>query len=56
MLQITFWNTGDPAYRWHEMFGKIWPTDISGNGMLAQMLLGTATYDATIVAWDLKYL
>jgi len=54
MLQITFWNAGDPAFRWHEMLRKLWPTDISGKGMLAQMLLGTATYDATIVAWDTK--
>ena len=50
MLQITFWNAGDPAFRWHEMLRKLWPTDISGKGMLAQMLLGTATYDATLVA------
>ncbi|HEY0651834.1 MAG TPA: phosphatase PAP2 family protein [Chryseosolibacter sp.] len=55
MKQITYWNAGAPGYRWHTMVSKLWMTDITGNGALAQMLMGTAIYDATIAAWDAKY-
>jgi membrane-associated phospholipid phosphatase len=55
MQKIIFWNAGSPGYRWYAMMGKLWTTDISGNGALANMLLGTAIYDATIAAWDSKY-
>jgi len=55
MQQISFWNAGSPGYRWHEVVSKVWTTEITGKGMLAQMLLGTAIYDATIAAWDTKY-
>jgi hypothetical protein len=37
------------------MVSKLWTSDITGNGALAQMLLGTAIFDATIAAWDSKY-
>lgn len=53
--QIAFWSAGSPGYRWQEMIGKIWVTDTSANGALANMVLGVATYDATIAAWDTKY-
>jgi len=53
--QIIYWNAGAPGYRWHEMMSKLWTNDISNNGVLANMLLGTSIYDATIVAWDTKY-
>jgi len=53
--QIIFWNAGAPGYRWHEMMSKLWTVDISNTGVLANMLLGTAIYDATLVAWDTKY-
>jgi membrane-associated phospholipid phosphatase len=53
--KMQFWNAGAPGYRWHGMMGKLWMTDFSGKGALAQLLLGTATYDATIAAWDTKY-
>ncbi|HYC85322.1 MAG TPA: phosphatase PAP2 family protein [Chryseosolibacter sp.] len=55
LQRIAFWNAGSPDYRWHSMLSKLWTTDISGNGALANMLLGTATYDAIIAAWDTKY-
>ncbi|HYE56207.1 MAG TPA: phosphatase PAP2 family protein [Chitinophagaceae bacterium] len=55
MTQIRFWNAGAPGYRWYDMMFKLWITDISNNGALAQMLLGTSIYDATIAAWDTKY-
>jgi len=55
MQQIQFWNAGAPGYRWYEVMNKLWMTDISNNGALAQMLLSTAIYDATLAAWDTKY-
>lgn len=53
--QIVFWNAGAPGYRWQDMMSKLWMYDTSYNGTLANMLLGIATYDATIAAWDTKY-
>jgi hypothetical protein len=53
--QIIYWNAGAPGYRWHEMMNKLWPTDTSRYAILANMLLGTAIYDATVAAWDTKY-
>lgn len=53
--QIAYWNAGAPGYRWYNMMFKLWTTDISGNGALANALIGTAIYDATIAAWDTKY-
>lgn len=53
--QIIYWNAGAPGYRWQDMMFKLWMTDTSNNGALANMLLGVSTYDATIVAWDTKY-
>jgi membrane-associated phospholipid phosphatase len=55
MQQIVFWNAGAPGYRWQEMIGKLWIVDTNYTGALAYMLIGTATYDATIAAWDTKY-
>ena len=53
--QIIFWNAGAPGYRWQEMMNKLWAVDTGRYAILANMLLGTATYDATIAAWDTKY-
>lgn len=55
MQQIVYWNAGAPGYRWQDMMGKLWMTDAANNGILANMLLSVAIYDATIVAWDTKY-
>jgi hypothetical protein len=55
MQKIIFWNAGAPGYRWYNMVSKLWMTDISGKGALANMLIGTAVYDATLAAWDTKY-
>jgi membrane-associated phospholipid phosphatase len=55
MQKIIYWNSGAPGYRWYHMMFKLWTTDISGKGALANMLLGTAIYDATVAAWDTKY-
>ncbi|HLF64278.1 MAG TPA: phosphatase PAP2 family protein [Saprospiraceae bacterium] len=53
--QIMYWNAGAPGYRWKEMIFKLWMTDTSYHGALANMLLNVAIYDATIAAWDTKY-
>ncbi len=55
MQQAIYWNAGAPGYRWQEMMNKLWTVDTGRYGALANLLLGTATYDATIVAWDTKY-
>ena len=53
--QIIFWNAGAPGYRWQDIINKLWTTDTGRYGALANMLMGAATYDATIAAWDTKY-
>lgn len=55
MEQIQYWNAGAPGYRWQELISKVWVVDTSSGGALANMLLGTAIYDAIIAAWDTKY-
>jgi hypothetical protein len=54
--QIIFWNAGAPGYRWQEMMSKLWTVDTGRYGALANLLLGTAIYDATIAAWILNTL
>ena len=34
---------------------QLWTVDTSRYGALANMLLGTAIYDATIAGWNTKY-
>jgi hypothetical protein len=53
--QITYWSAGAPGYRWQNLMMSLWPTDTSANGVLAFMLVGVASYDATIAAWNTKY-
>lgn len=55
LQQIYYWNAGSPGYRWQNMMDRLWMTDTSKYGALANMLLGAATYDATVAAWDTKY-
>lgn len=52
---VLYWNAGAPGYRWQDIMGKLWMADTSYRGMLANMLLSVATYDATIAAWDTKF-
>jgi hypothetical protein len=53
--QIIYWNAGAPGYRWQDMIAKLWITDTSNHGALANLLVNVATYDATIAAWNTKY-
>lgn len=55
LQQVMYWNAGAPGYRWYRMMHNLWMNDTSYNGALANMLLGVATYDATVAAWDTKY-
>jgi membrane-associated phospholipid phosphatase len=52
---IEYWNAGAPGYRWQDLMAGLWYTDTSYNGILANMLLSVAIYDATIAAWNTKY-
>jgi hypothetical protein len=54
--RIQFWNNGAPGYHWYDMLYRLWTVDTGRYGALASMLLGTSIYDATIAAWDTKYL
>ena len=53
--KIQYWNEGSPGYHWQNMMMQIWTVDTGRYGALANMLLGTAIYDATIAGWDTKY-
>lgn len=53
--QIMYWNAGAPGYHWQEMMTKLWQTDTSLRGALANLLMNVSIYDATIAAWDTKY-
>src|SRR5215467_12284001 len=53
--QIQYWNEGAPGYHWQNLMMQTWTVDTGRYGALANMLLGTAIYDATIAGWDTKY-
>lgn len=53
--QIAFWSAGAPNYRWQEIMTKLWTSALVDKGPLANMLLGVATYDAMVAAWETKY-
>jgi hypothetical protein len=55
LQQILYWGAGAPGYRWQSMMTGLWTVDTSNYGALANMLLGVGIYDATIAAWDNKY-
>ncbi|MDZ4767365.1 MAG: phosphatase PAP2 family protein [Chloroflexota bacterium] len=57
LIQIDYWNTGAPAYRWNqiameEMLQRALPGNISFRHLA---LIHVAIYDATVAAWDSKY-
>ena len=57
MNAISFWEAGPPGYRWNEMaIERVVRNGISGprNARILS-LLNVAIYDATIAAWDSKY-
>lgn len=54
---ISFWDAGPPGYRWNEIAANILVrNNITGpRSARALSLLNVAIYDATIAAWDSKY-
>src|SRR5262245_40585163 len=54
---ISFWDAGPPGYRWNEMAANILVRNNITGPRSARMLslLNVAIYDATIAAWDSKY-
>lgn len=56
LRQIQFWNAGAPGYRWQDLIMSLWMTPKAGDkGALSFLLTATASYDATVAAWDSKY-
>src|SRR5262245_35597915 len=55
---ISFWDAGPPGYRWNEMAANILVrNNITGpRSARVLSLLNVAIYDATIAAWDSKYI
>lgn len=51
---ILHWQAGAPGYHWQHLMNDLFLSGESMDGILAQMLLGVATYDATVAAWDTK--
>jgi membrane-associated phospholipid phosphatase len=54
---ISFWDAGPPGYRWNEMAVQRLVRDNLAGPRSARILslLNVAIYDATIAAWDSKY-
>ncbi len=57
LLQITYWNTGAPVFRWNQialdaMLKRAVPAPAAYRHLA---LLHAAIYDATVAAWDSKY-
>ena len=59
LAAISFWDAGPPGYRWNEIaFNQVIKNNLNANGpRVARILalLNVAIYDATIAAWDSKY-
>jgi len=53
--QIEYWNAGAPGYRWHQLLQNLGP-DVPVGYLRALALLDVAVYDATVAAWDSKYM
>src|SRR5215470_6484314 len=57
LAAISFWDAGPPGYRWNEIaINQLVRNNITGpRSARALSLLNVAIYDATIAAWDSKY-
>ncbi len=56
MIQIDYWNSGPPAYRWNQIaINKLVAGGAAGNMAFRNLaLMHVAIYDATVAAWDSK--
>ncbi|HZS04350.1 MAG TPA: vanadium-dependent haloperoxidase [Blastocatellia bacterium] len=54
---ISFWDSGPPGYRWNELaINQLVRNNITGpRSARILALLNVAIYDATVAAWDAKY-
>lgn len=57
MIQIEYWNTGAPVYRWNQialdtLLKRAVPAPVAYRHLA---LLDAAIYDATVAAWDSKF-
>src|SRR5262245_54968381 len=59
LAAISFWDAGPPGYRWNEIaLNQVSKNNLTPNGpriSRIMALLNVAIYDATIAAWDSKY-
>jgi membrane-associated phospholipid phosphatase len=57
LAAISFWDAGPPGYRWNEIaINQLVRNNITGpRSARVLSLLNVAIYDATIAAWDSKY-
>ncbi|MFN0123295.1 MAG: vanadium-dependent haloperoxidase [Blastocatellia bacterium] len=55
---IWYWDAGSPGYRWNELAISAWQAGGLSGPRSARLnaLLNVAIYDATIAAWDAKYI
>jgi PAP2 superfamily len=53
--RVSYWDTGDPAYRWNEMALSRFAQITAPPGQRGMALLSVAIYDATVATWDAKY-
>jgi membrane-associated phospholipid phosphatase len=53
--QINYWSAGSPGYRWQQLMDETWMSEAMKEGIMANMLMSVAIYDATVAAWDTKY-
>jgi membrane-associated phospholipid phosphatase len=55
--RVSYWDAGAPGYRWNELAIKHTQSKgVVGNRAIRMLaLLNVAVYDATIAAWDTKY-
>jgi len=54
LKQVSYWNAGAPGYRWNGIANQIARGNMPPFRVLA--LINVAIYDATIAAWNAKYI
>ncbi len=57
LMQIAYWNAGPPAYHWNQIaINKLIAGGAAGNMAFRDLaLMHVAIYDATVAAWNSKY-
>src|SRR6185503_13722739 len=55
LVQIAYWNSGPPSFRWNQIGSDYLADHVNPLGLRDLALLNAAIYDATVAAWDSKY-